>query len=795
MKQHISKLILAATMAGVAATQAQDTIIKPVGVILENQRANATSDGPWLQYGSPLGSFWYDGSGLSADLATGDPVPDPWPTHGAYSTSTISRVRDTGETVASPVGEASLVFDLGGSHTLSGIALWNSNEAGTNGTPVVNNTTRGIENMTLAYSTDGGTTFTPSETLSSWTEGVTGTIDAEIKMLASSVPNVTHVRIVVTSFIPGPIVTFNEIRMISSPITFDGDLVITQVPGTATAGVDFSPGVIVEARDTNDQPLAVSTDTVITLGASGTGTLTGNTATILAGQSSVTLNTVNYTKAETITLSASRTSGDSLAPSAASSTIIVSAAAASQLVVETAADGSGVPVPDQVVYLPNSLTVYAISRDTFGNFVANEPATWSLANITGDVVSGDLVDNTGGSATFTGNGLGTANIRATFGSFADADSGLITVEELIHRYSGLGNVGSWQTAGNWTGGIGPAFDNTTDLFFSESTNTRGTPYVGTNSTVRALTFDIDATPAAFNITFVQAGNATPANLTFDTDSATEPAEINIAAAFTKPLTLGGTGSTSNEGAMILVDNLLINHDGSAKLEINTAITGAGSLTKAGTGNLILSGSPSLSGINTYTGDTVVNGGTLTINGESITDTAKLVINGGIVDVTGDEIVGALDLGSGPVADGIYGSSSSAAPVENQDDTKFSGTGTVEVVTPVSGYGTWATTNVGGQTPSEDFNNDGVDNGIAYFMNDTGIISLPGIVGGAVTWSNGGNIPASAYGTEFVVETSQDLVIWTPVDAVDLTTNNDTTLTYTLPTGQGKWFVRLEVTPN
>ena len=81
------------------------------------------------------------------------------------------------------------------------------------------------------------------------------------------------------------------------------------------------------------------------------------------------------------------------------------------------------------------------------------------------------------------------------------------------------------------------------------------------------------------------------------------------------------------------------------------------------------------------------------------------------------------------------------------------------------------------------------------MDDSGVITLPGIVGGAITWVNGGNIPASAYGTEFVVETSQNLVDWTPVDSGDLTTNDDTTLTYTLPTGQGKWFARLTVTPN
>jgi len=116
-------------------------------------------------------------------------------------------------------------------------------------------------------------------------------------------------------------------------------------------------------------------------------------------------------------------------PATDSGTITVVTGAAAQVRVETAANGSGTVVPAQNVTSGSSITVYSITRDAQGNFVANVAATaWSLPTKTGGVVDGDLV--TAGdakSATFTGHLVGTAKIRATSGSLATTDSGLITV--------------------------------------------------------------------------------------------------------------------------------------------------------------------------------------------------------------------------------------------------------------------------------------------------------------------------------------------------------------------------------
>jgi hypothetical protein len=117
------------------------------------------------------------------------------------------------------------------------------------------------------------------------------------------------------------------------------------------------------------------------------------------------------------------------------------------------------------------------------------------------------------------------------------------------------------------------------------------------------------------------------------------------------------------------------------------------------------------------------------------------------------------------------------------------------------FATWASTNAGGQTANLDWDNDGVTNGVEFFMNAAaGFTANPGLVGNTVTWSNGGNISASTYGTQFVVQTSSDLVIWEDVAEGDLNTNTSGpagSLSYSVDPANGpaKQFVRLKVTPN
>jgi hypothetical protein len=130
----------------------------------------------------------------------------------------------------------------------------------------------------------------------------------------------------------------------------------------------------------------------------------------------------------------------------------VSAGNAAKIAPETAADGSGTVFPALALGSGGAITVFAITRDAAGNFVANAAAgTWSLAGVTGAVVAGDLVAAADGrSAVFTGHGTGSTAIRATSGTLAVTNSGTITVT--------LGSPArvTVETAANGAGSLVPA---------------------------------------------------------------------------------------------------------------------------------------------------------------------------------------------------------------------------------------------------------------------------------------------------------------------------------------------------
>ncbi len=115
----------------------------------------------------------------------------------------------------------------------------------------------------------------------------------------------------------------------------------------------------------------------------------------------------------------------------------------------------------------------------------------------------------------------------------------------------------------------------------------------------------------------------------------------------------------------------------------------------------------------------------------------------------------------------------------------------------SNYSEWARINANSQSPSEDYDQDGIDNGIEFFMNSgVGSTANPNLVNGVITWPNGGKIPPSAYGSQFIVQTSSDLSEWADVQITDSNlSNTNVAVSYTLQPGAGRCFVRFIVTPD
>jgi hypothetical protein len=122
-----------------------------------------------------------------------------------------------------------------------------------------------------------------------------------------------------------------------------------------------------------------------------------------------------------------------------------------------------------------------------------------------------------------------------------------------------------------------------------------------------------------------------------------------------------------------------------------------------------------------------------------------------------------------------------------------------------GYFLWAATNGAGVNLDADHDNDGVKNGIEYFLggptgNTTGFTPLPGVIDTlgtlSVTWPKGSGY-LGVYGTDYVVETSSTLTgVWTTETLLggNVDDSSGTEVKYTFPGPlSGKNFVRLKVT--
>lgn len=303
----------------------------------------------------------------------------------------------------------------------------------------------------------------------------------------------------------------------------------------------------------------------------------------------------------------------------------------------------------------------------------------------------------------------------------------------------------------------------------------------------------------------------------------------------------GTGNTEDVSSrIVMVDGK------NASFSTNgNNVTFANSIGNSSTGNFVKTGTAgtlTITGGNTYTGTTTVGGGTLALGADNaIPNTSNITIGAGTLDAaTFDDEVGTLDvsaaatihLGSGAnlvfadsnLVDWTGGTLTITGTFVSGSSIKFATSGGLDsaqlalissagfsnfaldpngflTATAAGGFAAWQTANGTSTTIDQDHDNDGVDNGVEYFMfgnaNSTGFTALPGMNGNTITWTKAASGYTGVYNTDFFVEVSDTLAAGSWVTAplgsnpgeVEITGSN---VNYSFPSGSKK-FARLKVT--
>ena len=302
-----------------------------------------------------------------------------------------------------------------------------------------------------------------------------------------------------------------------------------------------------------------------------------------------------------------------------------------------------------------------------------------------------------------------------------------------------------------------------------------------------------ATTTLNNVTLPGIGSVIFNNDDATTGSLTISSNLSLTGGLT--MQIGGTRMLVTGGAIGGV-NLSGNLTGSGSL----VITSSGNVANPNFGTGVLT----LSGNNTYTGDTTVSSGVLAVTGTSIPDTGKLVINNpGKVDLANTESIGTLFFGLVEQPLGSYSASSVPAGA-TITTASFTGSGTLTVGPPSGGFSSWITQAfVNGpvpalqQGPNDDPDNDGISNLVEYAIAGED----PTVSKANIGSFNGTLLSFSkrldASGLTYAIQDSTDLGIadnWAEVGSY--TENTASTISYTLtPGAPARNFLRLQVLSN
>lgn len=273
-----------------------------------------------------------------------------------------------------------------------------------------------------------------------------------------------------------------------------------------------------------------------------------------------------------------------------------------------------------------------------GGLIKNNPGVLDLIGT--NTFTGPLTINGGEVILASGAALAdTAAINTAAGTRL-----FIETSETIGSLAGAGTVGLLNNSILTMGG-----DNASTTQSGNITNNGGLTKVGTG------TFTLTGTSSAIGTTTNGAG----------------------------ALQIGDGGTTGAITGGPIVNNASLIFNRSNALTHSSVISGTGSLTKLGAGNLTLTGA------NTYSGGTIISGGTLTVGTAGALGTGGLLLNGGNLTLNAAQTVGFLAGTSGLVtiaptsqlivdqnSDTTFGGSFAASGAVNESYLRKLGTGTL-----------------------------------------------------------------------------------------------------------------------
>ncbi|WP_252053472.1 autotransporter-associated beta strand repeat-containing protein [Acinetobacter silvestris] len=253
------------------------------------------------------------------------------------------------------------------------------------------------------------------------------------------------------------------------------------------------------------------------------------------------------------------------------------------------------------------------------------------------------------------------------------------------------------------------------------------------------------------------------------------AGVNLGAAAS--LNLGGSGSlaslTGSGTALIGGGNALSIGDNNANSIFDGVLTGTGELSKLGTGTL------TLTGINSLTGNTTVNAGTLNVNG-SLDSASVLVNSGGILTGSGS-LGGAVTVADGGHLAGATGSTLSVNSLVFNGNSNFD----VGLGAPVSGGGN-ALVNVGGNLTLDGTLNvsniGGFGSGVYRLINYTGGLTDNGMLFGTLP----GSVTSGDLTLQTALSNQVNLLVTVPGVTVQFWDGNQLGQNGSVEGGSGIW---------